>query len=68
MTTKTRTKFLIGLAGLLLLVIVGAENSRPIALRFLFWKAEIDGLLLFALIFLGGMLVGWLVTSRPGRG
>lgn len=68
MSTITRLKFLAGLAGLLLLVIVGVQNSRPIALRFLFWKAEVDGLLLFALIFLGGMLVGWLLTSRPRRG
>jgi len=67
MTTTAKFKFLTGLAGLLLLVIVGAQNSRPIALRFLFWKAEVDGLLLFALLFLGGMLIGWLLLGRPRR-
>jgi uncharacterized membrane protein YciS (DUF1049 family) len=64
LSASAKFKVLSGLAGILLLVIVGAQNSRPIALHFLFWKAEVDGLLLFALIFGLGLLVGWLLTTR----
>ncbi len=42
------------------LVILVLQNSAPVALNFLFWKLSMSGIILFPLIFLAGLSVGWL--------
>jgi uncharacterized integral membrane protein len=61
MSKFNRAKVLAALVILLLLVILGVQNSQPVAIRIFFWQARVDGLLLFAVLFVAGILVGLLV-------
>lgn len=55
-----RAKLRLGIAAffLLLALVVGIQNSGPILLRFLFWNAEVDGLLLYLILLLLGAGAG----------
>jgi uncharacterized integral membrane protein len=53
-----RPRTIVALVLLCFVLLVAAQNSYPINLYFLFWRAQIDGLLLFLLIFLLGALTG----------
>jgi uncharacterized integral membrane protein len=53
-----RPRTIVALVILCLVLVVAAQNSYPINLYFLLWRAQIDGLLLFLLIFLMGVLTG----------
>lgn len=52
-----------------LLIVVTLQNSAPVDLRFLFWKATVDRLLLFPALFLAGFASGAAVfwAQRKGR-
>lgn len=63
-----RPRTIIALVLLAFALILAAQNSYPINLYFLFWRAQIDGLLLFILIFLVGMLTGALASWGFRRG
>jgi len=67
LSTSAKIKFGIGFAALLVVILVGIQNSRPIDLRFLFWRAEVDGLLLFALLFVAGLGTGFLLARRKSQ-
>jgi len=49
-------------------VVMAIQNSYPVSLYFLFWRAQVDGLLLFLLVFLVGMLAGSLLFWGFRRG
>ena len=64
----TKIRLIILLTVLALVLIVALQNSYPITLFFLFWRAQIDGLFLFIMIFLTGVLAGWLTFWGWKRG
>jgi len=70
MSTARKVKF--GLAGLgvLLIVIIALQNRGPVDIHVLFWKAQVDLLLLIPLLFLAGVGVGllWAWGLRRKRG
>jgi uncharacterized integral membrane protein len=70
MSGRNRIRVLAGLIVLLLLIIVAVQNSNPVSIRMLFWRADVDGLLLFACLFLAGAVSGLLLSHlwRRGRG
>ena len=68
MTFLTRARVIILLILIALVVIMAMQNSYPISLYFLFWRAQVDGLLLFLLIFIVGMLAGSLLFWGWRRG
>jgi len=55
------------MVGIVVLIIAAVQNSQSIDLQFLFWRARVDGLLLFLILFALGFFVG-VVFSRQGRG
>ena len=61
MRTITQIKLALGLIGVVLVVIVAAQNTGREDLRVLFWRAEVDRLLLFPSLFALGLIVGWLL-------
>jgi uncharacterized integral membrane protein len=66
--TRTRVVIVLVIVGLMLIVAI--QNSYPISLFFLFWRAQVEGLLLFLTIFLVGALAGALAFwgfKRGGR-
>jgi uncharacterized integral membrane protein len=63
-----RPRTIAALLLLCLVLIVAVQNSYPINLYFLLWRAQIDGLLLFLLIFLVGALTGALSFWGIRRG
>jgi uncharacterized integral membrane protein len=71
MSTRGKIRLYVGLFLLLLLVLVVAQNSGPVVLHFLVWKADVDGPLLFFLLFMAGMAAGTLITlvlhARRGK-
>jgi uncharacterized integral membrane protein len=73
MSGRNRFRLVAGLIVLLLLVILGVQNSNPVELRFLFWRADVDGLLLFVCLFVAGAIAGILFSrlwtrDRGGTG
>lgn len=64
--TRPRTIFLLIIIAVV--VIMAIQNSYPVPLFFLFWRANVDGLLLFLLVFLVGMLAGSLLSWGWRRG
>jgi uncharacterized integral membrane protein len=67
LSTSAKIKFGIGFAVLFIVILVGIQNSKPIDLRFLFWRAQVDGLLLFALLFAAGLGTGFLLARRRSQ-
>lgn len=63
-----RIRIIILLVVFALIIIMAIQNSYPVSLYFLFWRAQIDGLLLFLLIFLVGVLAGSLLFWGWRRG
>jgi len=55
---SVRIKAIIGIALLALMALVAIQNSGPVAIRFLVWRADIDGLFLYLVIFAMGCLAG----------
>ena len=68
MSFLTRPRTIIVLILILIIFIVAAQNNRPVQISFLVWRAWLDGLLLFILIFLVGMLSGALLFWGWRRG
>ena len=68
MSFLTRPRTIIFLVIAALVLIVAGQNSRPVQVSFLVWRAWVDGLLLFILIFLVGMLAGSLLFWGWRRG
>lgn len=68
MSGRNRFRLIAGGIVILLLVILGIQNSAPVSLRFLFWQADVDGLLLFACLFLAGAVAGILLSRLWRRG
>jgi uncharacterized integral membrane protein len=64
--TRPRTIFLLIIIAMV--VIMAIQNSYPVPIFFLFWRANVDGLLLFLLVFLVGVLAGSLLTWGWRRG
>lgn len=50
----------------LLLVILLAQNTEVVTLRFLFWKISMSRIILIPLVFLVGGLVGFLIAKSRG--
>ena len=65
MTNAGRFKLVLAMIGILVLVIAAIQNSVSIPLHFLFWQANVDGLLLFLILFAFGFLVGAMFARRP---
>jgi uncharacterized integral membrane protein len=53
--------------GIIILIIAAIQNSAPVPLRFLAWRADVDGLLLFLILFAFGFLVGAMFSRRPRK-
>jgi uncharacterized integral membrane protein len=68
MSFLTRPRTILSLIIALLVLIVAGQNSHPVQVSFLVWRAWVDGLLLFILIFLVGMLAGALLFWGWRRG
>ena len=64
----SRARIIILLVLIALIVIMAIQNSYPVSLYFLFWRAQVDGFLLFLLVFLVGMLAGSLLFWGWRRG
>jgi uncharacterized integral membrane protein len=66
-----KVKWALALVGAALVLIVAAQNNRPVIIDVLFWRAEVDRLLLFPALFLlglvAGFLLGWGWERRKGR-
>lgn len=67
MNNSGRIKLVLAMIGIIVLVIAAIQNSQSIPLRFLFWQAHIDGLLLFLILFAFGFLVGAMFSRRPRK-
>ncbi len=68
MSFLTRPRIIFLLLLVAIVVIMAMQNSYPVQLYFLFWRAQVDGLLLFLLVFLVGMLAGSLLFWGWRRG
>ena len=68
MSFLTRPRTILLLLIIAIVVIMAAQNSYPVQVYFLFWRAQVDGLLLFLLVFLVGMLAGSLLFWGWRRG
>jgi uncharacterized integral membrane protein len=62
-----RFKLIFSMVGIIVLVIAAIQNSQVIPLRFLFWQARVDGLLLFLILFAFGFLIGAMFSRRPKK-
>ncbi|RPJ41547.1 MAG: LapA family protein [Deltaproteobacteria bacterium] len=62
---------LIGLVVLLLVLLVFAlQNTRPVAVKFLFWETTASAVLTILISFCLGALAGWLIhylKPKPSR-
>jgi uncharacterized integral membrane protein len=67
--TSTLRKIKIVLASILtlLLVIIVIQNSGAIMLRVLFWDVRVHLVLLIPLVFLVGLVVGYVVNRRRSK-
>ena len=68
MSFLTRPRTILLLLIIAIVVIMAMQNSYPVQIYFLFWRAQVDGLLLFLLVFLVGMLAGSLLFWGWRRG
>jgi uncharacterized integral membrane protein len=68
---SAQVRFLIALIGLVLLIVIGVQNSETVELRLLFWTVSVDRALLFLLLFVagvvGGMLLSWWYLHRDRK-
>ncbi len=67
MTSAAKVKVGLALLGLVLVVIVALQNSRPVTIDVLFWSATVDQLLLIPILFAAGVAVGLLLAWGLGR-
>lgn len=67
MSNIGRFKLILAMIGILVLIVAAIQNSQSIPLRFLFWHAQVDGLLLFLILFLFGFLIGTMFVRRPRK-
>lgn len=70
--TMQQTKFILGVALLVLLVIFTAQNTEIVTITFFFWKLSISrALMVFFVLAIGvviGLLVGtWQATHKTKR-
>ena len=68
MSGRNQFRLIAGGIVVLLLVILGIQYSNPVSLRFLVWRADVDGLLLVACLFLAGAIAGTLLSRLWRRG
>jgi len=50
-----------------LLVIIIFQNTEPVSLEILFWRITMSRILLYPLIFLIGLGVGWYAFSKKNK-
>lgn len=67
MSNAARFKLILAMIGILILIVAAIQNSQSIPLRFLFWHAQVDGLLLFLVLFVFGFLIGTMFSRRPRK-
>ena len=67
MSNIGRFKLILAIIGILTLIVAAIQNSQSIPLRFLFWHAQVDGLLLFLILFVFGFLIGTMFSRRPKK-
>jgi uncharacterized integral membrane protein len=72
MTLAMQTKLVAILVAAFLFLVIVMQNSEPVNVQVLFWRATVDKLLLFPAIFLAGLAAGLLLgwsrrrTSKAG--
>ena len=63
MSKSAQIRLLLALICLVLLIIVGVQNSGPVEIKLLFWNVFVDRALLFLLLLVigvvGGMIFSW---------
>ena len=53
--------------GLISVVIFTLQNTEVVAVRFLFWKIEMSRVILILIVFLTGMLLGYLLHGHRNK-
>ncbi len=61
-----KVKLALAMVCLLLLVVVGAQNSDVVQVQFLTWQGEISLLALIFLTAAAGCLIGFVLAKLPG--
>ena len=59
-----KVKMILGAILVLLVVVFTLQNTEVVALRFLWWEFAMSRVLMFLLIFAGGLLGGFLLGSH----
>ena len=54
--------FILVLLGLIIVFTV--QNYKVVELRFLLWRVEMSRALLFFFVFVGGVMVGWMIRGH----
>jgi uncharacterized integral membrane protein len=64
-----KTKRLLGVLALALVVVMVVQNTQVVEIRFLFWTWAMSRALLVLLVFAAGLLVGWALHAphKPSR-
>jgi uncharacterized integral membrane protein len=63
-----KLRIVIGLVIIALAGVVALQNSTPVDLRFLFWSAVVDQVLLIPGVFLAGLVAGLLLAVGRSYG
>ena len=59
-----QVKFIVILLVLGLIVVFAVQNYKVVELRFLLWRIEMSRALLFFFVFVGGVVVGWIMRGH----
>lgn len=60
---STNLKLIIAVVVAAIIVVFTLQNAAETKLRFLFWTLAMPQALLFFIMFLGGVLLGWILRS-----
>jgi uncharacterized integral membrane protein len=64
----TRSRIIILIVIIVLVLLVAIQNSYPVTIFFLFWRAQVDGVFLFLATFLVGLIAGAIAFWGWNRG